>query len=582
MTANGWRIDFLGPTTYLANTAGFGNPVKTFTNSDGRAAAARGARADEEVKRPLRAASPTCSTATGCTCRSPSCTHTASTERRHRRAPGRVSGSSRPGHRRALPGNNAYLPCSHGSSAAADMSGQWPSNRLETSPAYTGHMSEPDWAPLTGFRVAVTSARRADELSALLQRRGASVTSAAAIAMVPLPDDDELRAHTEALIDVPPDIVIATTGIGFRGWVAAADGWGLTNELITALGKAPRRVPRAEGDRRAAGRGPARGMVAGIGVVAGAAALPCRGRHRRPAHRGATARRDRGMGSVPRVSRRAARRRRRCGADPGVSLAPAPRNGDLRPTGGRNRRREVRRGELHVGARCRVGADARRAKWASRTGFSSALPHRCARDVRRPGDRAPAGATGRADVGARANAAGRVGPSHHRRAAAAAVTHHTGGRPPAGDPRHLRAWSTAWSRRSRRPGWRRSARSPTVRARWCPVPTCSARCPAAAPTPTRWRRPCCGCERRWATRTSSRRWSSAATGWPSTNRVGPGPVSRVLVAHGTRKHDGVDDDRRSGATACPRPLGREVHVSFVDVLGPTPSKCFARLPATNR
>ena len=43
-------------------------------------------------------------------------------------------------------------------------------------------MSAPDWAPLTGFRVAVTSARRADELTALLERRGATVTSAAAIA----------------------------------------------------------------------------------------------------------------------------------------------------------------------------------------------------------------------------------------------------------------------------------------------------------------------------------------------------------------------------------------------------------------
>ena len=61
-------------------------------------------------------------------------------------------------------------------------------------------MSEPDWAPLTGFRVAVTSARRAEELGALLRRRGATVTSAAAITMVALPDDDELRAHTEALI----------------------------------------------------------------------------------------------------------------------------------------------------------------------------------------------------------------------------------------------------------------------------------------------------------------------------------------------------------------------------------------------
>jgi uroporphyrinogen-III synthase len=116
-------------------------------------------------------------------------------------------------------------------------------------------MSEPDWAPLTGFRVAVTSARRADELGALLQRRGAAVTSAAAIQMVPLPDDDELRAHTEALIEVPPDIVIATTGIGFRGWIAAADGWGLTHELLMALGKARvvSRGPKATGALRAAG-----------------------------------------------------------------------------------------------------------------------------------------------------------------------------------------------------------------------------------------------------------------------------------------------------------------------------------------
>jgi uroporphyrinogen-III synthase len=116
-------------------------------------------------------------------------------------------------------------------------------------------MSEPDWAPLTGFRVAVTSARRAEELSALLQRRGASVTSAAAIAMVPLPDDDALRTHTEALIEVPPDIVIATTGIGFRGWVAAADGWGRAGDLITALGKGRivSRGPKATGALRAAG-----------------------------------------------------------------------------------------------------------------------------------------------------------------------------------------------------------------------------------------------------------------------------------------------------------------------------------------
>ena len=67
---------------------------------------------------------------------------------------------------------------------------------------------------------------------------------------------------------MPPDIVIATTGIGFRGWVAAADGWGMANELTTALEKA-RIVSRGpEGDRRAARRRPARGVVARIGVLA--------------------------------------------------------------------------------------------------------------------------------------------------------------------------------------------------------------------------------------------------------------------------------------------------------------------------
>ncbi|WP_199255038.1 uroporphyrinogen-III synthase [Mycolicibacterium mengxianglii] len=115
-------------------------------------------------------------------------------------------------------------------------------------------MSEIDGTPLTGYRVAVTSARRSEELSALLRRRGATVASAAAITMVPLPDDEELLRYTEELIENPPDIVVATTGIGFRGWVAAADGWGLADELIETLSKAHvvSRGPKATGALRAA------------------------------------------------------------------------------------------------------------------------------------------------------------------------------------------------------------------------------------------------------------------------------------------------------------------------------------------
>ena len=128
-------------------------------------------------------------------------------------------------------------------------------NAAETSQAYTVDMAQPDSAPLAGYRIAVTSARRAEELSALLRRNGAEVCSAPAINMIALPDDDELHANTEALIAEPPDILVAHTGIGMRGWLAAAEGWGLANQLIAALSSARivARGPKATGALRAAG-----------------------------------------------------------------------------------------------------------------------------------------------------------------------------------------------------------------------------------------------------------------------------------------------------------------------------------------
>jgi len=116
-------------------------------------------------------------------------------------------------------------------------------------------MVQPNSAPLTGYRVAVTSANRAEELCALLRRNGAEVSSAAAINIIALPDDDELHSNTEAVIARPPDILVAHTGIGFRGWIAAADGWGLANQLISSLSHARivARGPKATGALRAAG-----------------------------------------------------------------------------------------------------------------------------------------------------------------------------------------------------------------------------------------------------------------------------------------------------------------------------------------
>jgi uroporphyrinogen-III synthase len=109
--------------------------------------------------------------------------------------------------------------------------------------------------PLAGYTVAVTAERRADELVTLLERRGAAVMHAAAIHIVPLADDTELLAATRAVIADPPDVVVATTGIGFRGWVDAADGWGLADPLLAAFRRAElvARGPKARGAIRAAG-----------------------------------------------------------------------------------------------------------------------------------------------------------------------------------------------------------------------------------------------------------------------------------------------------------------------------------------
>ena len=109
--------------------------------------------------------------------------------------------------------------------------------------------------PLAGYTVAVTAARRKEELGALLDRRGARVVYAPAIRIVPLSDDAELVAATREVLSKPVDLVIATTGVGFRGWVEAADAWDLP--LVDHLRAA-----------RVLARGPkARGAIRGGGLV---------------------------------------------------------------------------------------------------------------------------------------------------------------------------------------------------------------------------------------------------------------------------------------------------------------------------
>lgn len=116
-------------------------------------------------------------------------------------------------------------------------------------------MTDTEVPPLSGYTVGVTAARRAEEFSALLERRGATVVHAPAIRIVPLVDDTELLAATRTVIAEPVDVVVATTGIGFRGWVEAAEGWGIGSELLHHLASATilTRGPKARGAVRAAG-----------------------------------------------------------------------------------------------------------------------------------------------------------------------------------------------------------------------------------------------------------------------------------------------------------------------------------------
>lgn len=114
---------------------------------------------------------------------------------------------------------------------------------------------DPDPLPLAGFTIGITAARRAEEFAVLLERRGAEVMQAPTIRILPLVDDTELERVTEELIAHPPEVMVATTGIGFRGWVEAADGWGNAEAVLRALSESRliARGPKAKGAIRAAG-----------------------------------------------------------------------------------------------------------------------------------------------------------------------------------------------------------------------------------------------------------------------------------------------------------------------------------------
>jgi uroporphyrinogen-III synthase len=117
-------------------------------------------------------------------------------------------------------------------------------------------MDESGGGSLDGFRIGVTASRKVEEQVALIERRGAEVVWAPALSTDPTRvDDAALRRATEAVVAQPPDLFLATTGVGMRAWLAAAEGWGLREGLVEALRPAEilARGPKSVGALRGAG-----------------------------------------------------------------------------------------------------------------------------------------------------------------------------------------------------------------------------------------------------------------------------------------------------------------------------------------
>ncbi len=122
-------------------------------------------------------------------------------------------------------------------------------------PASGARTRPPQEQHLAGVVVVVTSDRRSGELATALERRGAIIRHSPSLTMTAVEDDADLLDATKRVIANPPDIVVATTGVGFRGWIDAADAHGLAEDLVAVLSHARivARGPKARGAIQAAG-----------------------------------------------------------------------------------------------------------------------------------------------------------------------------------------------------------------------------------------------------------------------------------------------------------------------------------------
>ena len=90
-------------------------------------------------------------------------------------------------------------------------------------------------SPLAGRCVGITADRRWRNQADLLENLGAKVIHGPTLRTVDLSHDEALRKATLALIDRPPDFVVASTGMGMTMWLEAAGAWELGEPLRDAL-----------------------------------------------------------------------------------------------------------------------------------------------------------------------------------------------------------------------------------------------------------------------------------------------------------------------------------------------------------
>jgi uroporphyrinogen-III synthase len=91
--------------------------------------------------------------------------------------------------------------------------------------------------PVPAPVVGITADRRWEEQADLFRRRRIEVVHGPSMRTLDLAGSSALRTATEALVADPPDAVVATTGGGMRAWLTAAEGWGLREPLLGALGR---------------------------------------------------------------------------------------------------------------------------------------------------------------------------------------------------------------------------------------------------------------------------------------------------------------------------------------------------------